>query len=354
MKSLIAILLLWVTVSVAQQPAGVITGRLVSANGAPTVGVRVAAAEANDTSEPTALVGITRTDNEGRYRLDNIPPGRYWIIAGLVSSPLFYPGIADISAAKIVSVADGTWTDNVDFVEVPPAETLIVPGALMIDVDKRIQVIDDAAINNYISSLGQRILSNVPGAAPFTFKVFQSNEVNGFGLPDGSVRISRAAFLAADSEAELAGVLAHLVMHVVAGHSAQMQGRLFLSTFAAMPLIFLGGSSTEMKRLATQINVPLGYLAFGQSQEQEADALGLLYLQRSGYDPQALVQFFDKLRSRTAANQVKQSLLFSTHLPTPERLVGAQRRVGSISPANGELTSSGFEAMRARLSQLWP
>jgi len=117
--------LLWIvglfasTVLAAQLPTGTISGRILSREGQPAVGVRVSAMPVPEPgvqiSSATALVGISMTDNAGRYRLENIPPGRYYVVAGLVDLPTYYPGVSATSGATALNVLSGTPITGIDF-----------------------------------------------------------------------------------------------------------------------------------------------------------------------------------------------------------------------------------------------
>jgi hypothetical protein len=98
--------------------AGVVSGRILSEDGSPSAGVRVAAMPVPESTGPASapvLSSITQTDSAGNYRLENIPPGRYYITAGLVDSPMYFPGVTSPNASSVVNVTASTPVGNVDF-----------------------------------------------------------------------------------------------------------------------------------------------------------------------------------------------------------------------------------------------
>jgi hypothetical protein len=110
---------------------GAVTGRLVAPNGTPATGVRIAAVPAEDKTGAAALFGITQTDDNGRYRIEKIQPGRYYIFAGLIDTPNYYPNTTRLDRATAITVYSGTTTSEVNFSLVRPV-SMIVGGHLMI------------------------------------------------------------------------------------------------------------------------------------------------------------------------------------------------------------------------------
>jgi hypothetical protein len=98
-----------------QLPTGVIAGQLRGSDGMPAAGVRLAAAEIQTQTGERNLVSIGRTDEAGRYRLEGVPPGRYWVVAGALTSPTYYPGALDSAGASAVTVAAGATVTDIDF-----------------------------------------------------------------------------------------------------------------------------------------------------------------------------------------------------------------------------------------------
>src|SRR5262245_31304777 len=108
---------------------GAVTGRLSSRNGAPAAGVRIAALPVADKAAGTVLVGISQTDESGRYRVSDIPPGRYYIFAGLIDHPNYYPGTVTLTDATVVTVDPGATVANINFSLVRPV-AMKVSGTL--------------------------------------------------------------------------------------------------------------------------------------------------------------------------------------------------------------------------------
>src|SRR5215471_10789400 len=116
---LFAAVLLQSAVSPQQMQPGVVTGQLFSREGTPAVGIRVGALAVPENGQVVAsastIVGLTQTDSAGQYRIENVPPGRYYIIAGLVETPSYYPGVNALSGATAVNVTSANTVRGVDF-----------------------------------------------------------------------------------------------------------------------------------------------------------------------------------------------------------------------------------------------
>jgi predicted Zn-dependent protease len=168
---------------------------------------------------------------------------------------------------------------------------------------------DDAQVGTYVTSIGQVIVATTPMARePFTFTVLNSDIVNAFSLPGGAgghVFITRGLLALANNEAELAGVLGHEVGHVTAGHSKQRQHQDMMTQLGAAGAGLLGAllGSPEFGNIASQVVGTGGELylkKYSRDQEFEADQLGVNFMSRAGYDPQAMVSFLSSLEAQSA------------------------------------------------------
>src|SRR5207247_984498 len=112
---------------------------------------------------------------------------------------------------------------------------------LSADIERQVKLIDDPVINEYVNRVGQNLVRNSDAKVPFTIKVVESDEINAFALPGGFFYVNSGLILAADDEAELAGVMAHEIAHVAARHGTENESKGQIVQFATIPLIFMGG-----------------------------------------------------------------------------------------------------------------
>src|SRR5208283_2760818 len=147
-------------------------------------------------------------------------------------------------------------------------------------VEREAKIIDDPIIAEYVNRLGQNLVRNSDAKVPFTIKVIDTDELNAFALPGGFFYVNSGLILAADNEAELAGVMAHEIAHVAACHVAREQTRGNIVNLASIPLIFIPGGWAvyEGTQAALSIGVPLTFMKFSRNFESEADFLGMEYM----------------------------------------------------------------------------
>jgi len=221
-------------------------------------------------------------------------------------------------------------------------------------VESQSKVIDDPVISEYVNRVGQNIVRNSDSQVPFTIKVIDSDDVNAFALPGGFFYINSGLILAADSEAELAGVMAHEIGHVAACHAARENTRANWTEIMAIPLIFVRGAAGYGVYEGAALAVPLTFLQFSREFEAQADYLGVQYMYKAGYDPQAFISFFEKVQAQEKKKAGTISRAFATHPPTPDRIERSQEEIATILPPRAQytVTTSEFDDVKARLAAL--
>ena len=221
-------------------------------------------------------------------------------------------------------------------------------------VDATSKLIQDPVVNEYVNRIGQNLVRNSDAKVPFTIKVIDTDEVNAMALPGGFFYVNSGLILAADEEAELAGVMAHEIAHVAARHAMREMTRGNIMQISSIPLIFIGGGIGYGIQSAASLALPLTFLSFSRSFEAEADYLGVQYMYKSGYDPQAFLTMFEKLEAKEKKKPGTLSKAFATHPQTPDRIEKSQEEIAKILPARQQytVTTSEFDDVKARLAAL--
>src|SRR6266496_2989015 len=225
---------------------------------------------------------------------------------------------------------------------------------LAAEVDRTAKFVDDPIITEYVNRVGQNIVLHSDAKVPFTIKVIDSDEVNAFALPGGFFYVNKGLILAADNEAELAGVMAHEIGHVAARHAVENQKKAELAQYAILiPAIIFGGGLGQLIYQGGGFAALLGFMRFSRSAEEEADKLGVQYMYAAGYDPTAMATMFEKLEAKNKKKPGTISKLFATHPAPPERRAAALALAARF-PEREEsvISSSEFQKVKSRLLRL--
>jgi predicted Zn-dependent protease len=222
------------------------------------------------------------------------------------------------------------------------------------EVERSSKIVDDPVIAEYVSRVGQNLVRNSDARVPFTIKVIDSEEVNAFALPGGFFFVNTGIVALAESEAELASVMAHEIAHVAARHGTRQATRAQIANLASIPLIFLGGWTGYGIRQAAGFAIPVTFLKFSRGFEEEADFLGVQYLYATGYDPNAMVEFFERLQAREKRKPGTMSKLFSSHPATSDRAERIQKQIDELLPNRPQyvVSTMEFDQVKERIAQL--
>jgi hypothetical protein len=225
---------------------------------------------------------------------------------------------------------------------------------LAAEVDKEAKFIDDPIITEYVNRVGQNIVLHSDAKVPFTIKVIDSDEVNAFALPGGFFYVNKGLLLAADNEAELAGVMAHEIAHVCARHAMENERKMQVLDYGLLAGMILGGGiiSNVLYNGGSLIE-GMAFLKFSRGAEGEADKLGVQYMWAAGYDPNAMATMFEKLEAKNKKKPGTISRLFASHPAPPERRAAALALAARF-PDRDEyvISSSEFQRVKNRLLRL--
>ncbi|MCA1613300.1 MAG: M48 family metallopeptidase [Acidobacteria bacterium] len=225
---------------------------------------------------------------------------------------------------------------------------------LSAEIDRQAKLIDDPVITEYINRVGQNVVLHSDAKIPFTIKVVDSDEVNAFALPGGFFYVNKGLILAADSEAEVAGVMAHEIGHVTARHAVETQAKGMLAQVGLIAgSIFLGGIPGAILQNGAGLGLGAGFAKFSRDAEREADKLGVQYLYAAGYDPGAMSTMFEKLASQNKKKPGFFAKTFGSHPQSIDRLEASKALVARF-PEREEyvVSTSEFQRVKNRLLRL--
>lgn len=223
-------------------------------------------------------------------------------------------------------------------------------------IDRGTRFVADPEINSYINRLGQKIARYSDAEVPFTMKVIDSPNLRVFALPGGFLYVDKGLIMEVDSEAELAGLMAHEIAHVAARHATRLATRRYAWSMLTVPLAYLSGPAA----IGTKQIGPLTLKKFSRDAEIEADLLGIEYQYAAGYDPEAFVEALEKLHSKakTPPTTAKPSLrdqiarAFASYPPTEERIQKVQTAISTFLPNRNDylFDTSEFQEVKAKLT----
>jgi predicted Zn-dependent protease len=222
-------------------------------------------------------------------------------------------------------------------------------------VEQTSHLITDPFVNEVVNRLGQNLQRNSDTHLPFTIKILDVEEPNAFALPGGYMFVNAGAILLADNESELAGVMAHEIGHVAACHAARGATRGALAQMAMIPVIIMtGGIAGLGAGEAANYGVPAVFQKFSRGFEAQADYLGIQYMYKAGYDPNGMIDFFEKLQALEKKRPGVYMKLYGDHPQTPDRIAKSQEEIGKILPPRDQykIDTSDFEQAKKRLAMI--
>jgi predicted Zn-dependent protease len=211
------------------------------------------------------------------------------------------------------------------------------------EIDRQLPLVQDAAANQYINSLGNQIARHGRSGLTYSFKIVNSKVVNAFAVPGGYVYVNRGLVERAANVSELAAVLAHEIAHVEERHSAEQLGRV-QSTNVGLSLayVLLGRRPSGLERTAINVGGGLVFARYSRAAEDEADAAAIPLLIAAGIHPNGMVTFFQKLIADQRRSPSALEQWFSTHPTASDRAERTRDRIARIPAGQlrGLLTDS--------------
>jgi Zn-dependent protease with chaperone function len=227
-----------------------------------------------------------------------------------------------------------------------------------VEAERQLPMLNDRDVDRYLSKIVSKLAAQAPGAPyPYTIKAVNASEINAFSLPGGPMYVNRGLFEAARSEAELAGVLAHEMAHVALRHGTHQASKAYLSQ-AGLGILggLLGKNGSNTSQIVSAIGglgLNVAFLKFSRDAEYQADQVGADIMAAAGYNPVAMANFFELLRSEQGRDPGKVERFFSDHPPSADREARIRDQAGSLHLAQSR-DVGGFDRMRTDLQRLPP
>src|SRR5579859_5071802 len=271
----------------------------------------------------------------------------------------FQIALAAFLIAGIASADDLPDLGDVSQSALSPAQERKLGEGIMAQIRSSPAYLDDAEVNDYLDTLGYKLVSNSPDpSGAFEFFALEDSAINAFALPGGFIGVHSGLISAAQSESELASVMSHEIAHVTQRHIARLiaaQQRVGLASMAALAVAILAARSNSQVSAAAIAAAQAGsiqsQLNFTREHEREADRIGLQIMEKSGFDVHAMPIFFERLQKATRVYETGAPSYLRTHPLTFERIADIQSRIENV-PFRQVPDSLEFQLVRARLAAL--
>lgn len=223
-------------------------------------------------------------------------------------------------------------------------------------IDHSVKLIKDPVVNEYVNRIAQNLARNSDAKVPISIKIIDDPTINAVTLPGGYIYVNSGLILAAESEAQLAGPMAHEIAHVARRDWAGTMTRQTLLSYATIPLMFTPMSIGTYYLLngVMGTGIPMAFLKFSRDDEAMADFYGIEYMYKAGYDPNAFLIMMGKVINEERESPGSVASVFMDHPPTPDRIIKAEEEIKGILPKRQEylVNTSEFDDMKTRLETL--
>jgi beta-barrel assembly-enhancing protease len=241
-----------------------------------------------------------------------------------------------------------------------PADDVRIGREAAAQVRKELPMLNERAVNTMVEQIGRRLVNGIPAnlrhsGFRYTFEVVNLREINAFALPGGPMFLNRGMIEAAKSDAEVAGVMAHELAHVVLRHGTAQatQAQPFQIGAIAGQILgaIVGGREGEIIAQGSQIGLGTWFMKYGREYERQADLLGAQIMARAGYDPREMANMF---RTIQAQGGIRGPEWLSSHPDPGNRHAAINEEAAQLRIGPRANTAGAFRSARSRLAQLPP
>jgi predicted Zn-dependent protease len=195
------------------------------------------------------------------------------------------------------------------------------------EVESKQRLVGNREVEDYVNDVGMRLVTALREPEfRYRFKVVDDREVNAFNIGGGRIYVHRGLLEAADTEGQVASVLAHETGHQVRRHVAKAISREQL--FQTLASLAIGPNANQWIQLAAGLGITTGEMHFGREAEREADGVMVPLMTKAGWDPHEALGMFEKLRALEGREPGRVARIFSSHPPTSERIENVRREIG--------------------------
>lgn len=213
------------------------------------------------------------------------------------------------------------------------------------DLARRLDLVDDATIRNYVNQVGQRMVRQTTmGELPWRFHVVRDGSINAFNVPGGLVYVHTGLLAESGSAAEFAGALSHEIGHGLARHGTRRMSQMMEANLLAS--VVLGENPGTIAQIGAQIAAAGAFANFSRQDEREADQFAVDLMAASGYHPEGLARLLERLMSEGTGGG-----FFSTHPAPAERIENVRAMAQEMNLSGLRMDDSGFSTVRSRAAQ---
>jgi Zn-dependent protease with chaperone function len=269
-------------------------------------------------------------------------------------SALLFAGVLAVAAPASAQTKRPTPGFNLFSVE----QDVEIGRMSAIEAEKQLTLLNRPNVDRYLTSVVSRLAAQAPSPRyPYTIKAVNDSAINAFALPGGPMYVNRGLFEAARSEAELAGVLAHEMSHVVLRHGTHQASKAYLTQSGLGILGGLlgknGGNTSKVIDAVGGIGLNVAFLKFSRDDEYQADQLGAEIMAGAGYNPGAMADFFQLLRAEQGRNPGKLETFLSSHPASADREARIRNQAASLRVSQTREVG-GFPALKTNVRRIAP
>ncbi len=235
-----------------------------------------------------------------------------------------------------------------DIILISTAEEVEIGQQVASDVESKEKLLKNTAVQNYVNGVGQKIVRVCDRRdIEYKFKVIDKKEINAFACPGGYIYVYSGLLEILDNEAQLAGVLSHEVSHLVARHSMKKLQNIY--GYSILAQIALGDKAEGVAGDIVNVAAMLILQGYSRDNEFEADRYGILYAKNAGYNPQGMIQIFEKFKTMEGNPPPAVLGLLSSHPPAGDRISKGKSEIGRIGGTSQPYYTENYAKIKSQL-----